>query len=58
MHVPVLWSRLGALPAVRGAHSLVLRLHDPLVDATLRFADGNVMLAHPVKCKNSQSFPS
>ena len=57
MYIPVLWSRLGALPAVWGAHSLVLSLDDPLIYAALRFADGNVMLAYPVECKNSQSFP-
>ena len=49
MYVPVLWPRLGALSAVGGAHGLVLRLDDPLVHATLWFADGNVVLAHPAK---------
>ena len=51
MYVPVLWPRLGALSAVGGAHGLVLHLNDPLVYASLRFADGNVVLAYPVKCK-------
>ena len=47
--LPVLRPRLGAHPAVGGAHGLVLRLDDPPVDAASRHADRNVMLAYSVE---------